>query len=134
MRRFLVGVSAIIAVGVTGLAAERDAQACGGCFHPPEPPGENPSMVTAHRMILSISAQQTTLYDQIKYTGNPKEFAWVLPINGSAKVGLSADLVFATIGSMTQTSVSAPPMNCPTQPDACSRGGFEDNSDRKSVV
>ncbi len=119
MRRFLIGLGAIFAVATMGVAAERDAQACGGCFHPPEPPGEDPSMVTSHRMILSISSKQTTLYDQIKYSGNPKEFAWVLPISGLAKVGLSADIVFSTIGSMTQTSVNPPPMNCPPMPRGC---------------
>jgi hypothetical protein len=107
-----------VAIGAL-VAGERDAKACGGCFHPPEPPGEDPSMVTAHRMILSVSSKQTTLYDQIKYSGNPKDFAWVLPISGVATVGLSADIVFETLGSMTQTQVSPPPMNCPSMPSDC---------------
>src|SRR5262252_3354978 len=76
-----------VVVGAAALCAgERQAKACGGCFHPPEPPGEDPSMVTAHRMILSVSSKQTTLYDQIKYSGSPKDFAWVLPISGLATV------------------------------------------------
>ncbi|MEO6572799.1 MAG: hypothetical protein ABIP89_03090, partial [Polyangiaceae bacterium] len=43
---------AVVAVG------ERDASACGGCFAPPE----SDSVVTDHRMVLSVSPQQTTLY------------------------------------------------------------------------
>ena len=81
-------------------------------------------MVTEHRMILSISAQQTSLYDQIKYSGSPTDFAWVLPISGLAKIGLSSDLVFETLGAATQTSVNPPPMNCPTFPSSCQGVGF----------
>jgi hypothetical protein len=64
-----------------------DADACGGCFVPPE---EN-TQVTGHRMLLSVGMAQTTLYDQIEYTGDPSEFAWVLPIKGQATLGVSSD-------------------------------------------
>ena len=128
MRRFLVGVGVLVAAVAATVVVENDARACGGCFHPPPAPTENPSMVTEHRMILSISPQQTTLYDQIKYTGSPKDFAWVLPINGSAKVGLSADLVFSTLGSMTETSINPPPMNCPPMPESCGQGFGDSNA------
>ena len=57
------------------LASEADAHACGGCFNPPE----SPTVVTDHRMIFSISAVESTLYDQIQYTGAPESFGWVLP-------------------------------------------------------
>jgi hypothetical protein len=87
VRRSLVAWTAGAAALIAGLAFEADARACGGCFAP-EAEG---SVVTDHRMILSISPQQTTLYDQIRYRGNPSSFAWVLPISGSAKIGLSAD-------------------------------------------
>jgi hypothetical protein len=118
MRTICIGLGAVAAT-LALLGGEREAKACGGCFHPPPPPNENPSMVTAHRMILTVSSQQTTLYDQIKYSGSPKEFAWVLPISGVATVGLSADIVFATLGSMTEMEINAPPMNCPPMPSSC---------------
>ncbi len=133
MRKVLIGLVASVAVAAGMVALEGDARACGGCFHPPPGPTEDPSMVTAHRMILSVSSAQTTLYDQIKYTGNPKDFAWVLPINGSAKVGLSADVVFTTLGSMTETSIGAPPMNCPNPPSSCSEGYASDNAGAPSA-
>ncbi|MBS2017568.1 MAG: DUF2330 domain-containing protein [Deltaproteobacteria bacterium] len=88
----------------------RDAQACGGCF---PPPGEAQSVVTDHRMVLTVSQQQTTLYDQIRYSGNPSSFAWVLPIAGTVTVGLSADTVFQGLENLTQTTVQAPPTGCP---------------------
>lgn len=64
-------------------------------------------------MVLSVSQQQTTLYDQIRYTGNPSSFAWVLPISGTVTVGLSADTVFQALENLTQTTVQSPPTGCP---------------------
>src|SRR4051812_47317239 len=103
------------------LVLEHDAGACGGCFHPPE---ESPTVVTDHRMILSVSKEQSTLYDQVKYQGSPSSFAWVLPISGPVDVGLSADIVFGTLDRSTQTTVIAPPQNCPPPPNCGSKGGF----------
>lgn len=115
----------------TALLTERSAEACGGCFVPPE----NNTVVTDHRMILSVAQGQSTLYDQIRYQGSPESFAWVLPIAGEAQVGLSADLVFSVLDGMTQVGVVAPPLNCPPPP-TCNRssdnapqaGGFADAS------
>jgi hypothetical protein len=94
---------------------ERDASACGGEF---QPPAETETVVTDHRMLLSISKTQTTLYDQIRFSGSPSSFAWVLPIKGTATIGLSADLLFDTIDSLTTTQVLQPPTDCPG-PVAC---------------
>jgi hypothetical protein len=59
-------------------------------------------------MIFSISKDQTTLYDEITYSGKPSSFAWVLPIKGEVEVGLSADILFATIDQLTAATVTAP--------------------------
>jgi len=115
MRRTISTLGALIVGSVLVCTAEREARACGGCFSPPE----SDSVVTDHRMILSVSPQQTTLYDQIRYSGNPSSFAWVLPINGTATVGLSADVVFGVLDTITQSQVVAPPPNCPLPPDSC---------------
>jgi hypothetical protein len=106
---------AAFTLSVAGLAVfgVRDARACGGCFVPPE---ETESVITDEKMILSISMSQTTLYDQIEYSGAPASFAWVLPIKGTVKVGLSADVLFQTIEQLTATEVEQPPTNCPPPP------------------
>jgi hypothetical protein len=105
------------AVVVAGLvASERDASACGACF---APQGETNSVVTDHRMVLSVSPQQTTLYDQIRYSGSPSSFAWVLPIAGQVEIGLSADILFGALDILTQTQVVEPPRNCPAPPASC---------------
>ncbi len=116
----LVPLALALALGAV-LVGEQPAEACGGCFIPPGPPGEDPAVVTDHRMILSVAQGQTTLYDQIRYRGLPEEFAWVLPIAGEAEVGLSADTLFSTLGGFTQTQIVQPPQNCPPQPN-CSSG------------
>ena len=67
-------------------------------------------------MLLAVSPQQTTLYDQIRYAGNPESFAWVLPIQGTVDVGLSADVLFASIDSLTTTTIYPPPVSCPGPP------------------
>ena len=110
--------SLIFLAPVTALSLftfERDASACGGCFIP----GENVTVVSDHRMILSIAKDRSTLYDQIRYQGEPSSFAWVLPIAGTVDVGLSADIVFAALDSQTQTRVLPPPVNCPQRPADC---------------
>lgn len=118
-----------------------DARACGGCF---PPPGEQASVVTDHRMILSVGKTQSTLYDQIRYSGNPKEFAWILPISGEVEVGLSADSLFGGLDTLTSVVVQEPPRNCPPEPEACRRerdeksasagGGFQDAGSGVSVI
>jgi hypothetical protein len=116
-RTLATGILAFLA---TWTAYEKDASACGGCFAPTE----NPTIVTDHRMILSVSKEKSTLYDQIKYTGNPASFAWVLPISGTVDVGLSADIVFQVLDGMTQTQLVAPPLNCPAPPSSCDGARF----------
>jgi hypothetical protein len=108
--------AAAVSLAVVG---ERPAEACGGCF---QPPTQTASDVTDERMLLSVSPLQTTLYDQIRYQGNPASFAWVLPIHGTVDVGLSADVLFDSVDSLTQTQIQAPPLNCPV-PAACQSYG-----------
>ncbi|HEX7663777.1 MAG TPA: DUF2330 domain-containing protein [Polyangiaceae bacterium] len=122
MKRFLVlGASVIAGAFVVGHA--ESARACGGCFHPPPPPTQSVSDITDERMMLAVSPQQTTLYDQIRYSGTPSSFAWVLPIKGTVDVGLSADVMFDTIDAYTTTTIQAPQQDCPPPPN-CGSVGF----------
>jgi hypothetical protein len=108
-----------LGLGIVSIAASADeARACGGCFHGPT---QNGDVITDHRMIFRVSPQQTTLYDEIEYQGNPASFAWVLPIKGQVTVGLSADVVFSVLDNLTQTTIDAPPLpQCPS----CSCANF----------
>ncbi len=121
------GKHALIAIGLVSpvLFAMDDAKACGGCF---VQQSEN-TLVSGHRMILSVSANQTTLWDQITYDGAPESFAWVLPIKGTVDVGLSSDALFQVLESYTNVVVTSPTINCPNScgsptSDAGSGGNF----------
>ena len=121
----------VVAVAVLGtLSAERAASACGGCFHPPT---QSVSDITDERMLLAVSTTQTTLYDQIRYSGSPSSFAWVLPIHGTVTVGLSADVLFDSVDAITQTTIVPPEPNCPS-PNCGSRAGFANGSGSTSTT
>lgn len=105
-----IQVAAVTTVVLAAVSfGTHEAQACGGCFVPPE---EN-TQVTGHRMVMSIGMDQSTLVDQIVYTGSPESFAWVLPIRGKVDIGLSSDLIFNQLGFQTTVAVRPPPLNCP---------------------
>jgi len=80
------------------------AEACGGCFVQQS----ERTVVTDHRMALSISTTQTVLWDQIRYSGDPAEFAWVLPVRAGATIELSTDAFFTALDASTQPVVYAP--------------------------
>jgi Uncharacterized protein conserved in bacteria (DUF2330) len=106
-------VAGVLVGGVAVVAATaQDARACGGCFV--RPTSQVGTVVTDHRMVFSVSPTQSTLYDQIEYTGSPSDFAWVLPIHGQVGVGVSSDLLFSVLDQTTQTTILAPPYPCPT--------------------
>lgn len=104
-----LGVGLVLGAGVVAsIGVPTQAYACGGCFISQS---EN-TQVTGHRMVLSLSNTQSTLYDQISYSGSPESFAWILPIQGQVEVGLSSDLLFATLESLTETTILSPTIDC----------------------
>ncbi len=116
-----------IPVLLLAMSHANDASACGGCFHEPPIQQSETTQVTGHKMILSVSNVQTTLWDQISYMGDPSSFAWVLPIKGIVDVGLSSDALFQTLAGATQVNISSPVINCPPPPfcgGSSSTGGF----------
>jgi Uncharacterized protein conserved in bacteria (DUF2330) len=120
MKRAALAMSAWVAAVSFAVAGERPASACGGCF---QRPTQATSDITDELMLLTVSPAQTTLYDQIKYAGSPASFAWVLPIHGTVDVGLSADVLFASVDALTQTTIQSPPLSCPVPAGCHSFGG-----------
>jgi hypothetical protein len=114
MNRTSIVIGLSLTTSALALFVERDAAACGGCFHPPRQVATD---ITDERMLLSASTTQSTLYDQIEYVGNPTSFAWVLPIHGTVDVGLSADVLFDSIDALTATQIVQPVANCPPPPN-----------------
>jgi len=97
---------------LTTVAAPRVAEACGGCFHEPEPNPSESTVVTGHRMVLSVSQQQTVLWDQITYAGNPEEFAWVLPVKEGARLEVGSDAFIDVLAAATNTTIGQPTVVC----------------------
>lgn len=110
----LRSLGAALGVGVLALVSNvRDANACGGCFHP-QPVGTEvtTSVITDHRMVFKISANETILWDQVRYSGDPKQFAWVLPIRAGATIELSRDEFIGALDATTKTTVNGPIRQC----------------------
>jgi hypothetical protein len=63
-------------------------------------------------MAFSISPAQTVLWDQIRYSGRPSDFAWVLPVRPGARIELSHDAWMASLEATTQTVINAPMPVC----------------------
>lgn len=112
MRSWSIASLAPLALAALLIEPNR-AEACGGCFHPPT----RSTQVTGHRMVFAVSPERTTLFDQIEYSGEPEDFAWVLPIRGQVEVGLSSDLLFANLESLTSVRIVSPDLDCPVCED-----------------
>jgi hypothetical protein len=109
---------------LASLAVTQDASACGGCIHLPN---EN-TIVSGHRMALSISSTQTVLWDQIKYDGSPESFAWVLPIKKGAVLEVSTDAWFETLDATTSAQLFAPFVDCGNDSGSLGCGAMEDRA------
>jgi hypothetical protein len=111
-------ISLLCAAGAlcAALVTPRQADACGGCFVPPT----ESTVVTGHRMALSISPTQAVLWDQIQYAGDPAEFSWVLPVKEGAYIEVASDAFFEALDAATTVTVQAPPEGCRTS----GGGGF----------
>ncbi len=103
------------AFGVVAAAAPSTASACGGCFGPQQ----TVQVVTDHRMVMAIHADESILWDQIRYTGRPEDFSWVLPVRGDVQVMTAASAFFDELDAATAPVLQAP-VACPSS----SRGGF----------
>jgi hypothetical protein len=106
-----VGVGVL--AGLLAMIAPRDASACGACYAA----SSESTVVNDHKMAFSISKQRTVLWDQIEYSGNPKEFAYVLPAKPGTRLEPSTDSFFASLEASTQPIIMAP------QPKPQSGGG-----------
>ncbi len=114
------------ALAAMALVAPNRAEACGGCFAP----NDSVTVVTAHRMAVSVSSTQTTLWDQIEYAGDPEDFVWVLPIQGEMLVELADNAFFEALEQATTVNLQgsfAPYQNFCPDPCGGLRGGAADS-------
>jgi hypothetical protein len=131
---FLAGVLAAAGIWQTPSVA----QACGGCFGP----SETQQVVTDHRMAMFIGARESILWDQIRYSGRPEDFSWVLPVSGDVRVEIASGEFFDTLEALSAVTVRGPFINgsCgggfggPFRSSAPSAGEAADHADPVQVV
>jgi hypothetical protein len=133
MRLRFLAPTAVLSL-VAALVPASDARACGGCFGPPVIQQSGSTVVTGHRMALTTSPTQSVLWDQIQYSGDPKEFAWVLPVHHGAVLEESTDAWFETLEAATVAQVTSPQIVCPsvTSPQGCAGSSFSAFADGTS--
>lgn len=109
----------VLGLSCTFAAAPRDAEACGACYTSVT----ESTVVNDHKMALKITNQQTILWDQITYTGNPKEFAYVVPARPGTKLEASNDGFFVALDLTTRPIIMAPqPAYSGGSDEGCSPG------------
>jgi hypothetical protein len=113
-RRALLAAAATVAA--LAVSTPHDADACGACYAQ----SSESTIVSDHRMALSISLDRTILWDQITYQGNPSEFAYVVPVRRGAYLEASNDAWFTALDAATRPIIMQP------QPKA-TPGGQSDN-------
>jgi hypothetical protein len=64
-------------------------------------------------MALVLDDTRTTLWDQVQYAGDPRDFAWVLPVHGTVVVGIGSDLFMSSLDAVTAPVIHRPVPNCP---------------------
>jgi MYXO-CTERM domain-containing protein len=109
--------ASLLCVGALALAPLSSAEACGGCFAPPN----TIQTVTDHRMVISLSAEQSVLWDQFRYSGRPEDFSWILPIRdgNQVRIELAENQFLSALDNLT-----APILNTPPRPASFCSDGF----------
>src|SRR5699024_8867295 len=82
---------------------------------------ETVTSVDSHRMVVSLSPEKSILWDQIRYSGDPEDFVWVLPVpSPDVDIAVADDLFFLELESQTAPTISPPPLpplDCPPPPE-----------------
>ena len=107
MKRNQAYLSSALLLSAAALYAT-PAAACGGMFVPPT----ETTVVSGHRMALSIATTQTVLWDQIQYSGDPAGFSWVLPVKPGTVVEAANSAFFEALEAGSATEVQAPNEGC----------------------
>lgn len=95
------------------LSAPGSADACGGGgFFQDVGVSTQTAKVDGHRVVISLSKTQTVLWDQIRFSGAPEDFAWIYPIKPGAKLELASDAWTDTLDAATTKILQSPSITC----------------------
>lgn len=120
-----------VAMSLAALAATLavpSASACGGGVFT-LPTETETTTLSGHRVVISISTEQTVLWDQIQYQGDPKDFAWVMPVKAGATIEVGSDAWIEALDAATATAVASPRITCFTGGGSDSSGGCSGSTD-----
>ncbi len=110
-----------VAFGVGLLVSNADA--C-GCFAPPIPTALDETSFAvnqqAEQIIFEVGEGTISAHVRIFYSGDPEEFAWLLPMPSVPDLELSSGALFGLIDELSAPVVSSFPQNiCPQQKYFC---------------
>ena len=89
--------STAAALMALGLIIPKPAQACGGFFC-----SQNPIAQSGEQIIFGVEPGKVSATIQINYTGEAKDFAWVIPVASQPEITLAPGAMFNEIGMATQ--------------------------------
>lgn len=121
-RSFALGALGALAATAALLGRPAEASACGACYAS----SSESTVVNDHRMAFSIGKQQTILWDSITYSGNPKDFAYVLPAKPGTRLEPSNEAWFTALDAATRPIIMGPQNTSnggPTEADWEDNGG-----------
>lgn len=99
------------------------ANAFGGYFEHTNGLDAPVGSVTQDRVAFAIGPGQTVMWDEMRFSGAPSDFAWLLPVKPGAQVGLSSDAWFAALDADTEPLVRAPVQECDNDDDSSQSSG-----------
>jgi hypothetical protein len=105
------------------MSGVQDASAC-GCFTPPDP--SVPVVQAGERIAFALDGGQVTAHIQIQYSGDAKEFGWLLPLPQVPTLDLGTDELFNQLIAQTQPKYKLNRVyegNCSFDPSRFGGGG-----------
>ena len=96
MRTIRKLTTAALAALTLALTMPTAALACGGFFCFTQPVDQS-----AERILYIQKNDQITVHIQISYTGDDKQFSWVLPLTSLPKLGIGSDSIFQVLEQST---------------------------------
>jgi hypothetical protein len=91
-------VSMSLVAAAAAMLASPEAHAC-GCFTPPDP--TVPVLQAGERILFAQQNGQVTAQIQIQYSGDAKDFGWLLPLPSIPTLELGVDEVFEQLAGAT---------------------------------
>jgi hypothetical protein len=114
--------AAVLAAIALTLAAPHVARAC-GCLSPPDPtvtPGEYAVNQSGEQIIFEVEPGWVTAHVLIRYSGNPAQFAWLVPVPEAPELSISPVSAFGLLDQATAPTVAVNLEDlCPQSPWQC---------------